>query len=188
MGIGIVAALMYTSPIHIPGQHIIGTELFILGNIIFATAICLWLWRWLAHTDEAVNDFSDPAKVLFYGALAMGINVMGNDYLLIGTHILDHAAALLISKIIWISGVSVSLFTVITVPYLLFVRHQVSIEETHGSWLIPVVPPIVAAATGTNLIAYWGTPFLQLLFSVVIIAMFGMTFFLFIMISSLISA
>lgn len=185
MGVGIVAALMYTSPIHIPGQHVIGVSLFILGNIVFVAAMCLWLLRWFVHTDEARKDFAEPAKVLFYGALAMGINVIGNDYFLIGTHIMDYNLAISISKIIWLSGVVVSLFTVITVPYLLFVHHQVSIEETHASWLIPVVPPIVAAAAGTNLIPYWGVPSIQLLFSVLILAMFGMTFFLFIMISGL---
>lgn len=185
MGIGIVAALSYTSPISLPGQHTIGMDLFLLVNGVFVITLALWLWRWIQHADEALRDFSDPSKVLFYGALAMGINVVGNDYLVIGTHLLTPATAILISKIIWLSGVMVSLFTVITVPYLLFVAHQVSLDDTHASWLIPVVPPIVAAATGTNLIPFWHSSAEQFFFSILILAMFGMTFFLFIMVSSL---
>ncbi|HWQ43227.1 MAG TPA: C4-dicarboxylate ABC transporter [Desulfosporosinus sp.] len=185
MGIGVVASLTYTSPIPLPGQHSIGMGLFLLDNLVFAIAFSLWLWRWIHHTDEALRDFSCPSKILFYGALAMGINVIGNDYLVIGTHLLTPSTAILISKIIWLCGVVVALFTVVTVPYLLFVNHQVSPEDTHASWLIPVVPPIVAAATGTNLIPYWNSTTSQFSFTILILAMFGMTFFLFIMISSL---
>jgi len=185
MGIGIVAALTYTSPIPIPGLHSIGIAFFLLANIIFFIALGLWSWRWISHTDEALNDFSDPGKILFYGALAMSINVIGNGYLVIGQHLFTSATAILISKTFWLCGVVVALFTVVTVPYLLFVSHQVSLEDTHASWLIPVVPPIVAAATGAKLIPYWGTLSGQFFFTILILAMFGMTFFLFIMISSL---
>jgi len=185
MGIGIVAALTYTSPIPIPGLHSIGISFFLLANLVFTIALGLWLWRWIRHTDEALKDFSDPGKLLFYGALAMSISVIGNDYLIIGRHLLTPATAISISKAIWLCGVVVALFTVVTVPYLLFVSHQVSLEDTHASWLIPVVPPIVAAATGAKLIPYWSTPSWQFLFTILILAMFGMTSFLFIMISSL---
>lgn len=185
MGIGIVAALTYTSPVPFSGLHIIGITLFFLANVVFILALGLWSWRWIHHTDEALKDFSDPGKILFYGALAMSINVIGNDYLVIGRHLLTPTTALMISKALWLCGVAVALFTVITVPYLLFVAHKVSLEDTHASWLIPVVPPIVAAATGAKLIPYWSTLSWQLFFTILILAMFGMTFFLFIMISSL---
>ncbi|CAA7602576.1 Voltage-dependent anion channel [Acididesulfobacillus acetoxydans] len=185
MGIGIVAALSYASPIALPGRYMIGKALFLLVSGVFLVALALWVRRWFHHTDEALKDFSDPNKALFYGALAMGINVVGNDFLIIGTHLLSPATAILMSKVIWLCGVAVSLFTIITVPYLLFVTHQVSLEDTHASWLIPIVPPIVAAATGTNLIPYWNSPAQQFFFTILILAMFGMTFFLFIMVSSL---
>lgn len=180
MGIGIVAALTYTSPIPIPGLQPIGIAFFLLANVIFILALGFWSWRWICHTDEALKDFSDPSKLLFYGALAMSISVIGNDYLVIGIHLLTPATAILISKTLWICGVIVALFTVVTIPYLLFVSHQVSLEDTHASWLIPVVPPIVAAATGAKLIPYWSTLSWQFFFTILILAMFGMTFFLFI--------
>jgi len=185
MGIGIVAALTYTSPIPIPGLHSIGIALFLLANVVFIIAFGLWSWRWIRYTDEALKDFSDPGKILFYGALAMSISVLGNDYLVIGTHLITPTTAILISKTFWLCGVVVALVTVVTIPYLLFVSHEVSLEDTHASWLIPIVPPIVAAATGAKLIPYWGSVSWQFFFTILIVAMFGMTFFLFIMISSL---
>lgn len=185
MGIGIVAALTYTSPILIPGLKFIGIAFFLLANVVFIIALSLWLCRWIFYTDEALKDFSDSGKILFYGALAMSISVMGNDYLVIGRHLISLETAVLISKTLWLCGVVVALFTVVAIPYLLFISHHVSPEDTHASWLIPIVPPIVAAATGAKLLPYWSTLSLQFFFTILILAMFGMTFFLFIMISSL---
>lgn len=185
MGIGIIATLTYTSPIPIPGLHSLGIAFFLLANVVFASVLGLWSCRWLCHTDEALRDLSDPGKILFYGAFAMSINVIGNAYLVIGSELLAPETAILISKIIWLCGVVVSLFTVVIVPYLLFTSHQVLLGDTHASWLIPIVPPIVAAATGAKLVPYWSTTSWQLFFTILILAMFGITFFLFIMISNL---
>ena len=186
MGVGIVAGLTYSSPFSIPFQHEIGTVLFVLLNLIFAVALLLWAFRWMFHSDEALNDFRHPTRALFYGAFAMGINVVGNDYLVIGTHMISTSVATDISKVVWVAGTIVSLFTVVVVPYLLFTEHEVEQHQTLATWLIPVVPPIVAAATGANLIPFWGGANIQFAMTALILAMFGITFFLFIMISSLV--
>jgi len=186
MGVGIVAALTYTSPVPFFLNHALGIALFLAVNVVFFVSIGLWTARWCLHTDEALEDFRHPARALFYGALAMAINVLGNDYLLIGSHLMNPAVAIAISRIIWVVGVSVSLFTVVIVPYLLFVEHQVETKDALASWLIPVVPPIVAAATGVNLIPYWGGASAQFSITVILVAMFGLTFFLFLMVSALV--
>ncbi|WDL99129.1 C4-dicarboxylate ABC transporter [Alicyclobacillus sp. ALC3] len=188
MGVGIVAGLTYTSPFPIPFQHPVGEVLFAVLNVVFAVALLLWFMRWILHPHEALDDFRHPGRALFYGAFAMGINVVGNDYLLVGTHILNSAMAIEISKAIWVAGTIVSIFTVIVVPYLLFTEHDVKQHEALATWLIPVVPPIVAAATGANLIPYWGGTNSQFSVTALILAMFGTTFFLFIMVSGLVYA
>ena len=83
MGVGIIAALTYTSPIHIPGLQSAGVAFFLLANLLFILALGLWTWRWIHYTDEALKDFSDSGRILYYGALAMSILVMGNNYLVI---------------------------------------------------------------------------------------------------------
>lgn len=188
MGVGIVAALTYASPVHFPGQHTLGTVLFVLANVVFVLATSLWVTRWILHTQEALDDFRHPARALFYGALAMGINVMGNAYLVVGVHVLAPSLAIVISQTFWVVGVIVSLFTVITIPYLLFVSHRVEVTETAASWLIPVVPPIVAAATGSSLLPTWGSIGIERVLTALILAMFGATFFLFLMVSAMVYA
>lgn len=186
MGVGIVAGLTYTSPFPIPWQHQLGEILFGVLNIAFVAAFVLWLLRWILHPHTALDDFRHPGRALFYGAFAMGINVVGNDYLLIGAHILNSHVAIEISKATWVAGAVASIFTVIVVPYLLFTEHDVKPHEAVATWLIPVVPPIVAAATGANLIPHWGSANAQFAFTAMILAMFGVTFFLFIMVSGLV--
>lgn len=185
MGVGIVAGLLFTSPIPIPFGHTVGLGIFLVLNVLFVIALGLWVGRWVWHTRESLNDFKEPGKALFYGALAMGINVVGNDYLFIGPSLIGAPLAITLSKVIWVVGTLVSLFTVFTVPYLLFINHRMNQEETHASWLIPVVPTIVAAATGLNLIPYWKNPSVQFALTTLDLAMFGMTVFLFLMISGL---
>lgn len=185
MGVGIVTGLLFTSPITIPGGRVVSLVMFVFLNLVFLAALTLWLGRWVLHFRRALDDFRDPAKALFYGALAMGINVVGNDYLYIGPSFIASPSAILISKVIWIVGTVVSLLTVLTVPYLLFINHRPNQEDTQASWLIPVVPTIVAAATGLNLIPYWPGASLQFALTALDLAMFGMTFFLFVMVSAL---
>jgi C4-dicarboxylate transporter/malic acid transport protein len=184
MGIGIVSILTYTSPAVLSWQHQIGSVLFFLVNTVFLISLSLWIMRWILHTDRARDDFRHPSHAIFYGALAMAINVVGNAYLLIGTHLLPFTLALNISKSLWLIGVTASCFSVITIPFLLFVKYDVKPENALASWLIPVVPPIVAAASGVNLLPYAGP--LQLPMTFFIIALFGVTFFLFIMVSGLV--
>ncbi len=186
MGVGIVAGLTYTSPLPIPGQHRVGMVLFVFLNLLFVVSMALWALRWMFHTDEALNDFREPSRALFYGAFAMGINVVGNDYFLVGLHMINTNVAIDISKVIWIAGTLASVFTVVVVPYLLFTEHDVKPQQTLASWLIPVVPPIVAAATGVNLIPYWGGAGAQFAMTALVLSLFGITFFLFLMVSGLV--
>ncbi|NNM67733.1 MAG: C4-dicarboxylate ABC transporter, partial [Spirochaetales bacterium] len=155
-------------------------------NFIFAAGMIAWVLRWIFHTQESLDDFRHPGRALFYGAFAMGINVVGNDYLFIGTQLINPALAADISMVIWVAGTVASLFTVIAVPYLLFSEHKVETHQTLATWLIPVVPPIVAAATGANLLPYWAGADLQFGMLALILSMFGVTIFLFLMVSGLV--
>ncbi|WAH42684.1 C4-dicarboxylate ABC transporter [Alicyclobacillus fastidiosus] len=185
MGIGIVAALTYSSPFRFSSQHAIGIAIFFGLNTLFIVAITLWTSRWILFPNEALEDFRHPERALFYGALAMGVNVVGNDWFVIGSHVFQPSLVIDVSKTVWVVGAILSVLTAVVVPYLLFTEHQVTTKDTLASWLIPVVPPIVAAATGSNLIPYWGGAQVQFCITAVILAMFGMTFFLFIMVSTL---
>jgi tellurite resistance protein TehA-like permease len=64
-----------------------------------------------------------------------------------GTSIVATAAAVL-----WVLGTVYGLATAVAVPYWAFTRHDVPEDGAFGGWLMPVVPPMVSAATGALLI------------------------------------
>ena len=185
MGFGIMASLFYASPVPFRFHQSLGIILFAMDLVIFITALFFWLWRWGRHTRVALGDFHDPGKALFYGALAMAINVVGNDFFVIATHLFDKASMITVSQVIWLVGVAVGLFSVLVVPYLMFTHHEIEPGDAVASWLIPVVPTVVCAADGTNLLPYWGNASVNLGMTYFDISLFGMTFFLFIMVSAL---
>ncbi len=185
MGVGIMAGLCYSSPVAFPFHKTLGLAAFIAVLLLLVLALTLWGARWINHTADALSDFRDPARALFYGALAMAVNVVGNDFFLVGTHIWPIALSMRISQILWLVGVAISLFSAIAVPYLMFTQHDIAPGDALASWLIPVVPPIVCAADGANLLSDWGSPAVNMGMTVFDIALFGLTFFLFLMVSAL---
>ena len=46
------------------------------------------------------------------------------------------------------------LFTATTIPFLMFTQLNVEPDAAFGGWLMPVVPPMVSAATGALLIPH----------------------------------
>ncbi len=75
----------------------------------------------------------------------------------------------------WIAGTATGLFSAVSIPYLLFTQHNVRHDAAFGGWLMPVVPPMVSAATGALLIPYTtpGAPRATLLYACY--AMFGLS-------------
>jgi tellurite resistance protein TehA-like permease len=59
------------------------------------------------------------------------------------------------AAVLWLLGVAGGLFSAAVVPYRMFTRYQLSTETTYGSWLLPVVPPIVASVPGALLASHW---------------------------------
>ncbi|WP_082685645.1 hypothetical protein [Ferroacidibacillus organovorans] len=183
MGVGIVAGLSATAPFYVPARGLLSNALASIDGVLLIAATLLLLFQLIVHPQKTLNDFFDPARTLFYGAFAMAINVVGNDVLILGAHSIYAQLAIETSKVIWLIGCIVSLFSVLAVPIVLFLRREKSLEHTRAAWLIPVVPPIVAAATGANLLPYFTTQTARLDMTLAILALFGMTLFFFLVMS-----
>jgi tellurite resistance protein TehA-like permease len=55
---------------------------------------------------------------------------------------------------LWTTGTVGGLFTAMSIPYLMFTQYRVEADAAFGGWLMPVVPPMVSAATGALLIPH----------------------------------
>jgi tellurite resistance protein TehA-like permease len=63
-------------------------------------------------------------------------------------------AAVDLDWVLWTIGTLGGLFTAMSIPYLMFTQYRVEADAAFGGWLMPVVPPMVSAATGALLIPH----------------------------------
>lgn len=56
--------------------------------------------------------------------------------------------ARVLAQTLWWAVVCLSCLTCFGVPFLMFHIHKLSLDKTTGAWLLPVVPTVVAAASG----------------------------------------
>jgi len=73
---------------------------------------------------------------------------------LVGGDLIGERAAVELAWALWVAGTIGGLFTAVSIPYLMFTQHSVEPDAAFGGWLMPIVPPMVSAATGALLIPH----------------------------------
>lgn len=155
MGTGILAICMTLSPVTIPGLKNIAIVLWSIDACLLALLLLLWLAQGLCYPGQIRASLHDPAHAQLWGAPPMACFTVSTGFLVIGTHILNASWCIHAAQGLWLLGVAGSIFSALVVPYLMFTHHDLSIETTYGSWLLPVVPPIVASVPGALLASTW---------------------------------
>lgn len=175
MGTGIVANALILLPIDVPGRRPLALVFWLLAAGWLAVLVAGTALHWRRHPTAARGHADDPAMAPFYGAPAMALMTVGAGALLVGKDLVGLRAAVAIDWSLWSAGTLLGLFVAGWVPYLLFTRHAPRLEHAFAGWLMPVVPPMVSAATGAGLIAHLpaGQARLALLFGCY--AMFGIS-------------
>ena len=78
---------------------------------------------------------------------------------------------------LWLAGTALGLVTAVWIPYLMMTRHDIGAGDAFGGWLMPVVPPMVSAATGALLIPHVASAQGRLTLLLACYAMFGISLF-----------
>ncbi|MFD8725688.1 TDT family transporter [Streptomyces sp. NPDC059629] len=94
----------------------------------------------------------DPVQAQFFGAPPVALLTVGAGTLLLGRRLIGERAATDVDWVLWSAGTALGLATACTVPYLMVTRHRFTPDAAFGGWLLPVVPPLVSAATGALLV------------------------------------
>ena len=84
--------------------------------------------------------------------MAMGILTVGTSTLVVGSRVLGMRAATDIDLTLWWVGTVIGLASATLVPVLSFTRHRVPVDGATPVWLLPVVAPMVSAASGALLL------------------------------------
>jgi C4-dicarboxylate transporter/malic acid transport protein len=177
MGTGIVATAAALLPRQNEALHAFALSVWIVAASVLCLLVVATVLHWLLYPENARRHLLEPAMAPFYGAPPMAILTVGSGALLVGNGLLGEQAAVHLDLVLWLVGTVLGLAAAAGVPFVMFTRHDLRPESTHASWLMPVVPPMVSAATGAGLVAHVPAGQLRLSLLLACYALFGLSLF-----------
>lgn len=177
MGTGIVANAAATLPLDVPGRYAVARLVWLLAAALLVALTAATAVLWTRHRAAARAHAADPAMILFLGAPPMALLTVGAGTILYGPDLLGRSAALGIGAVLWVLGTLTGLACCVAVPYVMITRHRPRLDTVFATWLLPVVPPMVSAATGPLLIPHVGGHQARLALMLACYAMFGISLF-----------
>jgi C4-dicarboxylate transporter/malic acid transport protein len=154
MGTGIVAIAAATLPVHVPGLRTFTEVVWVIAAVLLLVLIVLVGGHWLLHPTVARTHARNPQMAHFYGAAPMALMTVGAGAVLVGRDLIGDRVAVDLHWVLWSIGTLGGLFTAVSIPFLMFTQLHVEPDAAFGGWLMPVVPPMVSAATGVLLIPH----------------------------------
>jgi len=147
MGTGILAVLLELCPYSFYGLSTIATIIFILNICIFLVFLCVTVARYVMYPFMWWRMLYHPAQSLFLGTFPMGLATIINGIVLIVVPTYGNWAVQLAWALWWLDVV-ISLVSCFGVPMVMFHKHLIVLEKMTAVWLLPIVPCVVAAASG----------------------------------------
>ncbi|MFH9090413.1 TDT family transporter [Streptomyces sp. NPDC017673] len=177
MGTGIVANAAAVLPFHVSGLRLFATVVWALASAILVALTGAWAVHWIRHRDIARGHAHHPVMGHFWGAPAMALMTVGAGTLTLGKDWIGVQAAVRVDSVLWTAGTLLGLVTCVWIPYLAMTEHEVGEDSAFGGWLMPVVPPMVSAATGAALVPHLAPGQERLTLLLACYAMFGISLF-----------
>ncbi|GKQ34813.1 TDT family transporter [Streptomyces sp. A012304] len=154
MGTAVVATAGAALPLRVPGLRPLCTAVWALSLLVLVALFAARALHWLHHRDQARAHLLDPATVPFYGCLAMALVAVGGGALAVGRDLIGIEAAVALDAVLFCAGTAVGLAAAVAVPYLMAVRLRVEAGQATPVWLLPLVAPMVSAASGPRLVPH----------------------------------
>ncbi|WP_430333644.1 TDT family transporter [Rhodococcus sp. ACT016] len=150
MGTGIIAVATSSLPVNLPGRRGIAITFWLLATVLLAVLVTAFVVHWVRHTEHA-RDYARSATMFpFYGALPMAVLTVGAGTAAVGSTVISPGIAFGIAGTLWAIGTAAGLVTCAVMGMRL--RVVADRGTPTPAWLMPVVPPMVSAATGAALV------------------------------------
>lgn len=177
MGTGIVANAAAVIPLHVTGLRVFGTVVWALASALLVALTTAWAVHWFRHPRIARSHAHHAVMGHFWGAPAMALMTVGAGTLTLGRDWIGVTGAVRVDAVLWTTGTVLGLVTTVWIPYLAMTEHEVHEDSAFGGWLMPIVPPMVSAATGAALVPHVAAGQARLSLLLACYAMFGISLF-----------
>lgn len=161
MGTGILALALPQVPGIGPALKPIGEVLWFFNIALFILFAGLYGARWAMFGHEARRIFGHNTVSMFIGTMPMGLATIINGCLAFGIARFGNGIVP-VAHVLWWIDVAMSLACGVLIPYLMFTRHEHSLDGMTAVWLLPVVAAEVAGASGGLLAPHLTDPHAQI--------------------------
>ncbi len=147
MGTGILVLALPQVPGAGPMLRPIGAALWLFNIALFTLFAGIYAARWSMFGREARRIFGHNTMSMFIGTIPMGLATIINGGLVYGLPVFGDDIVSVAEALWWID-VAMALTCGVVIPYLMFTRHEHSLDAMTAVWLLPVVAAEVASVTG----------------------------------------
>ena len=188
MGTGILALAAYQNPggsaALLGTAHAVGEVLAVITVLLAAALVVAYIARWVAHSDAALADLRHPVLGPLYGLFPGGLIIVAVLVATMGRSFLPAGAIIPIVATLTIVGGVLAFAIAAAFTYLLFTG-ETDAQAVNGGWLIPPVVTIIVPMGLVSLLSQVG-PSIGRLIMALSYAYFGIGFFLFILVISMV--
>ncbi|KAF2706045.1 C4-dicarboxylate transporter/malic acid transport protein-like protein [Pleomassaria siparia CBS 279.74] len=151
MGTGIVSILLHTLSttytIHQSSLSTLSIVFFALNVLLFTLILSVSILRYTLFPATWTLMIQHPVQSLFLGTLPMGFATIVNMFALVCVPKWGGASVNIAWAMWWIDAL-VSVTCCFGLPWQMMTTHKNSLSKMTAAWLLPIVAPIVAAASG----------------------------------------
>ncbi|KAJ9655631.1 Plasma membrane sulfite pump involved in sulfite metabolism [Neophaeococcomyces mojaviensis] len=147
MGTGITSILLHNLPYNARWLYYLSIIIFCLNVLLFSTFLTISILRYIMFPGIFTTMLKHPVQSLFLGTFPMGLATLINMIVFVCVPAWGHGAVTLAWTLWWINVV-LSLTTALYLPFTIINVHHNELSNMTAIWLLPIVAPIVAAASG----------------------------------------
>jgi C4-dicarboxylate transporter/malic acid transport protein len=188
MGTAIVGVGAFMNPGNVAALQaplrVVGIAFAVLAYALLIALGIPYVLRWVHHPDAAWKDLQHPILGGLYGTFPGGILVLAVTTAAIGPALLPADVVFAVVAILAAIGTVIAFAISVVFAYILFVTPGVNAENANGGWFIPPVVNIIIPMGLLPLLPRADAETARLLL-VASYAAWGIGFFLFLMVASL---
>ncbi|GAA6051556.1 hypothetical protein RTBOTA2_003802 [Rhodotorula toruloides] len=149
MGTGISSILLYNLPYSFNGLKEIAIAIWLLNVVLFSLFLLMSIARYCIFPTVLYAMLFHPVQSLFVGCFPMGFATIVNMTVFVAAERWGGRWIWLAWSLWWIDA-AISVIIAIGIPFFVFTRHQhaSTLNTVSPAWLLPIVAPNVASATG----------------------------------------